>query len=90
MPFLIKNPISDVMLKPIEMDKNVTLAAQLEQESDRPVILINNFNVKPEDVDNLLNAWAADAMCLKHKPGFISTQLHRSIGGSCVFTNYAV
>jgi heme-degrading monooxygenase HmoA len=78
------------MLKPIEMDENVTLAAQLEEENGRAVILINKFNVKPEDVDNLLNAWAADAAYLKQKPGFISTQLHRGIGGSCVFINYAV
>lgn len=79
------------MLKPIEMDENVTLAVQLEEEEgSRPVLLINKFNVKPEDVDQLLNAWAADAAYLKQKPGFISTQLHRGIGGSCVFINYAV
>jgi heme-degrading monooxygenase HmoA len=79
------------MLKMVEMDENVTLAAQLEEkESRRSVILINKFNVKPEDADNLLKAWAADAAYLKQKPGFISTQLHRGIGGSCVFINYAV
>ena len=78
------------MLKMVEMDENVTLAAQLEEEGGRPVILINRFNVKPEDVDSLLKAWAADAAYLKQKPGFVSTQLHRGIGGSCVFINYAV
>jgi heme-degrading monooxygenase HmoA len=82
-----------VMLKMVEMDENVTLATQLEEQNDdgrRPVILINKFNVKPEDVDQLLKAWAADAAYLKQKPGFISTQLHRGIGESCVFINYAV
>ena len=78
------------MLKMVEMDKNVTLAAQQEEEGRRSVILINKFNVKPEDADNLLKAWADDAAYLKQKPGFISTQLHRGIGGSCVFINYAV
>lgn len=78
------------MLKMVEMDENVTLAAQLEEEGGRPVILINRFNVKPEDVDGLLKAWAADAAYLKQKPGFVSTQLHRGVGGSCVFINYAV
>ena len=79
------------MLKPIEMDENVTLAVQLEEEEGgRPVILINKFNVKPEDLDQLFNAWAADAAYLKQKPGFIYSQLHRGIGGSCVFINYAV
>jgi Antibiotic biosynthesis monooxygenase len=79
------------MLKPIEMDENVTLAVQLEEEEGGgPVILINKFTVKPEDLDQLLNAWAADAAYLKQKPGFIYSQLHRGIGGSCVFINYAV
>ena len=58
------------MLKMVEMDENVTLAAQLEEQKDsmRSVILINKFNVKPEDVDQLLRAWAADAAYLKQKP----------------------
>ena len=71
------------------MDELVTLSAQMEQNIS-PVILINKFNVKPEDVDQLLKAWAADAAYFKQQPGFISTQLHRGIGGSCVFINYAV
>jgi heme-degrading monooxygenase HmoA len=82
------------MIKFVEMDENVTLAAQLQEEGKegggRSVILINKFNVKPEDVGELLKAWAADAAYLKQKPGFISAQLHRGIGGSCVFVNYAV
>jgi hypothetical protein len=79
------------MLNPIEMDENVTLAVQLEEEEGgRPVILINKFNVKPEDLDQLLNAWAVEAAYLKQKQGFIYSQLHRGIGGSCVFINYAV
>jgi Antibiotic biosynthesis monooxygenase len=45
--------------------------------------------VKPEDVDQLLRAWAADAAFFKQQPGFISTELHRGIGGSCVSINCA-
>jgi heme-degrading monooxygenase HmoA len=55
-----------------------------------PVILINKFNVKPEDVDQFLKAWTADAQIMKRQHGFISAQLHRGIAGSCVFINYAV
>lgn len=77
------------MIKLIEMDENVTLSAQME-ENVGPVILINKFNVKPEDVDRLLKAWTADATYFKQQPGFISTELHRGIAGSCVFINYAV
>jgi heme-degrading monooxygenase HmoA len=88
--FFDKRSSIDVMLKMVEIDENVTLAAQLEENGGHSVILINKFNVKPEDAENLLKAWAADAAYLKQKPGFISTQLHRGIGGSCVFVNYAV
>jgi hypothetical protein len=47
------------MLKMVEMDENITLAAQLEENDGRPLILINKFNVKPEDVDQLLRAWGS-------------------------------
>jgi heme-degrading monooxygenase HmoA len=77
------------MIKFIEMDEKVTLSDQME-ESAGPVILINKFNVKSEDVDQLIKAWAADAAYFKQQPGFVSAQLHRGIGGSCVFVNYAV
>jgi heme-degrading monooxygenase HmoA len=78
-----------MMLKRAEMDHQVTLFDQLREEAG-PVILFNTFTVAPEDADALLEAWTADAAYLKTKPGFISTQLHRGIGGSCVFLNQAV
>jgi heme-degrading monooxygenase HmoA len=77
------------MAKFVEMDEKVTLSEQLE-ENVSPVILINKFNVKPEEVEHFLNAWEADATYFKQQPGFISAQLHRGVGGSCVFVNYAV
>jgi heme-degrading monooxygenase HmoA len=77
------------MLQLTEMDDRVPLADQLSKEVG-PVILINTFRVAPEDSDALLEAWAADAAHLKQQPGFISTQLHRGIGGSGVFVNHAV
>jgi quinol monooxygenase YgiN len=77
------------MAKFDEMDKIVTLSEQLE-ENVSPIILINKFNVKPEEADQFLKAWADDAAYFKSQPGFISAQLHRGIGGSGVFVNYAV
>jgi quinol monooxygenase YgiN len=76
------------MAKFYEMDEKVTLAKQLE-ENVSPVILINKFNVKPEEADHFLKAWTDDAAYFKSQPGFISAQLHRGIGGSGVFVNYA-
>jgi Antibiotic biosynthesis monooxygenase len=70
------------MLKFAEMDSKVTLIEQMETDVS-PVVLINRFTVTPEEVDQLLKAWAADAAFLKTQPGCISAQLHRGIGGSC-------
>lgn len=72
-----------------EMDEHVTLHDQLG-ESGGPVVLVNVFTVDPGEADQLLAAWADDAALMKRRPGFISTQLHRGIGGSGTFLNYAV
>jgi hypothetical protein len=63
------------MTKIVEMDERVTISAQWE-ENVGPVILINKFSVNPEDFDQFLKAWAAEAGKFKEQPGFISTQLH--------------
>jgi quinol monooxygenase YgiN len=78
------------MLKLVEMDEKVTISEQMEENDKGTIILIAKFNVKSEEVDDFLRAWADDAAYLKSQPGFISTQLHRGIGGSSVFVNYAV
>lgn len=78
------------MVKLVEMDEKITLSEQMEEKNVGSVILINKFNVKPEEVDQFLQAWASDAAYFKSQPGCISAQLHRGIGGSCVFINYAV
>ena len=71
-----------------EMDKRRTLDKQLEEDVG-PVLLINKFNLDPQDVNQFLKAWASDAE-IKQQPGFISTQLHRGIAGSSTFINYAI
>jgi len=77
------------MARLVEMDPNVTVFQQMEDEGG-PVVLINKFDVAPGDVERFLAAWSADAGIMKRQPGFISTQLHRGIGGSSVFLNCAV
>jgi quinol monooxygenase YgiN len=77
------------MLELVEMDDAVTLQQQLSLEIG-PVILINQFKVKTEEVNQLVEAWTRDAAFLKQQTGFISAQLHRGVGGSGVFINYAV
>ncbi len=55
-----------------------------------PVVLVNLFTVDPDDQDALVNAWRDDALYMKGQPGYISTQLHKAIGDSCMYLNYAV
>jgi heme-degrading monooxygenase HmoA len=72
-----------------QMDDRVAFLEQLQQDTG-PVVLINKFNVAPEDVEGLLAAWADDAAFMKQQPGYISTQFHRGVAGSTTFVNIAV
>jgi quinol monooxygenase YgiN len=77
------------MAKLIETDERVTVFTQMGEDVG-PVILINKFSVDPEEFDQFLKGWATEAEKFKAQPGFISTQLHKGIGGSGTFINYAV
>jgi quinol monooxygenase YgiN len=73
-----------------EMDDQVTYVQQLQEDDDGQVILINQFNLGPEDAERFLQVWADDAAFMKQQPGFVSTQLHRGTAGSTTFINTAV
>jgi quinol monooxygenase YgiN len=77
------------MVKLVELDRHVTVFQQMEDDGG-PVILINTFEIAPEDVEQFLAAWEVDANIMRRQVGLVSTQLHRGIGGSSVFVNYAV
>jgi heme-degrading monooxygenase HmoA len=55
-----------------------------------PVVLVNVFILHKADEQTFLQAWQEDAVFMKRQPGFISTQLHRAIGESPTYLNYAV
>ena len=55
-----------------------------------PVMLVNVFTLDKADEQTFLQAWQDDAEFMKRQPGFISTQLHRAIGESPTYLNYAV
>lgn len=71
------------------MDDSFPIGAQLGIDQS-PVVLVNLFQVDAADEDALLGAWEADANWMKQQPGYISTQLHRALGDSQMFLNYAV
>src|ERR1700761_4605341 len=54
------------------------------------VVLVNLFTLDRADEDLFLEAWQSDAAVMKRQPGFISTQLHRAVGESPTYLNYAV
>ena len=78
------------MLQLRELDERVSIRDQIQDQSKDPVVLVNVFHVAPEQADALLAAWTDDANFFRSQPGFISTQLHRGIGGSAPYLNYAV
>ena len=77
------------MAQLLPLDPDFPITRQISVAAS-PVVLLNTFTVDAKDVEALLKAWENDALWMKKQPGFISTQLHRAIGESYVFMNYAV
>ncbi len=73
-----------------ELNDSVSLMDQMQTNEDGSVALINVFTVDPADQDALIASWSHDAEFMKVQPGYISTQLHKGIGGSATFLNYAI
>ena len=83
------------MIKFIEMDKNVTINDQMvvedeENKNGDSVILINKFDVAQVKIEQFLKDWAETSNYFKQQPGFITTELYKGIGKSCVFVSYQV
>lgn len=75
------------MLRP--MDPAFPIERQLAVDVS-PVVLVNIFTLDKADEAAFLQAWQDDAVFMKQQPGFISTQLHRAVGESPCYLNYAV
>jgi heme-degrading monooxygenase HmoA len=71
------------------MDPAFPIQQQLGIEAS-PVVLVNLFLLDGDDEQAFLDAWTQDAHFMKAQPGFISTQLHRAVGESPGYLNYAV
>ena len=77
------------MLSLRPMDPAFPIDRQLAVDAS-PVVLVNVFTLDKADEPALLQAWQHDAQFMKQQPGFIATQLHRAIGESPTYLNYAV
>lgn len=73
-----------------ELNEKVGLGDQIQSNEEGSIVLINVFTADPADEEALLAAWSHDADFMKAQPGYISTQLHKAIGGSSTYVNYAV
>ena len=76
-----------VSFKPL--DPNFPIQQQLGLEAG-PIVLVNVFSVDASEQDALVEAWRNDALWMKRQPGYISTQLHKAVGDSNLFFNYAI
>ena len=77
------------MLQLRPLDPASPIDRQLAVEAT-PVVLVNVFTLDKADEETFLRVWHEDALFMKRQPGFISTQLHRAIGESPTYLNYAV
>ena len=63
---------------------------QLRSAPAGPIVLLNTFLVPEEETEAFRQGWAGVAETMRRQPGFISTTLHRPVGGSRLWVNYAV
>ena len=75
------------LLRPL--DPSFPIERQIAIEAG-PVVLVNVFTLDKADEQTFLKTWQDDAAFMKRQPGFISTQLHRALGESPTYLNYAV
>jgi heme-degrading monooxygenase HmoA len=71
------------------LDPAFPIERQIALEAS-PVVLVNVFTLDKADEQAFLQVWQDDAVFMKRQPGFISTQLHRAVGESPTYLNYAV
>ena len=76
-----------LLLRPL--DPSFPIERQIAIDAS-PIVLVNLFTLDKADEETFLKAWQDDAVFMKRQPAFISTQLHRAIGESPTYLNYAV
>jgi hypothetical protein len=59
------------MVKIIEMDDRINIEKQLDEDVG-PIIMMNKFNVDPQEIDEFLLVFAKTTETFKQQPGFIS------------------
>jgi heme-degrading monooxygenase HmoA len=55
------------------------------EETSRPLVLINAFEVPPDADDEFIRGWEAARDYLQTQPGYVDTALHRAISPDADF-----
>ena len=75
------------LLRPL--DPSFPIERQIAIEAG-PVVLVNVVTLDKADEQTFLKTWQDDAAFMKRQASFISSQLHRALGESPTYLNYAV
>jgi heme-degrading monooxygenase HmoA len=79
-----------LVLSDSERSDGASFAEQLRAPPPGQVVLINIFAVPDGEADEFQKGWAKAADALRKQPGFVSTTLHRPVGGSHLWVNHAI
>jgi heme-degrading monooxygenase HmoA len=63
---------------------------QLRAAPPGRIVLLNTFLVPEGETEAFQQGWAKAAEVLRRQPGFVSTVLHKPLGGSRLWVNYAI
>jgi heme-degrading monooxygenase HmoA len=63
---------------------------QLRAAPSGQVVMLNTFLVPDGDEDAFRQGWDRVAQVLRRQPGFVSATLHRPVGDSGLWVNYAI
>jgi heme-degrading monooxygenase HmoA len=78
-----------LILSDVQASDGTRFAEQLRADVTGPVVLINIFQVPKAEAGEFYQRWTKASDILRRQPGFISTSLHKGVGGSELWLNRA-
>ncbi|MCB5174971.1 antibiotic biosynthesis monooxygenase family protein [Microvirga lenta] len=77
-------------LSDAQKSDGTSFAEQLRSAPTGQIVLLNTFLVPEGEAEAFRQGWARAAEVLRRQPGFVSTTLHRPVGGARLWVNHAV
>lgn len=79
-----------LLLSDASRSDGTSFADQLRSAGPGQIVLINTFEVAEGQAEAFQAGWERVADVLRRQPGFVSTTLHKPVGSSRLWVNYAV